>query len=111
MPFKIRLEIQFQINKLRMELIDIPILIDDIPQEISIDLQALIFCNQEILRILLQKIIPRSRDNYHPLHFTIHFRRMLIGIWRMSTENPSILFLKVSIDVKLLQQAIGNFFL
>ena len=38
MSFKIRLEIQFQINKLRMELIDISILIDDIPQEISIDL-------------------------------------------------------------------------
>ena len=38
MPFKIRLEIQFQINKLRMELIDIPILIYDIPQEIPIDL-------------------------------------------------------------------------
>ena len=38
MSFKIRLEIQFQINKLRMELIDIPILIDDIPQEIPIDL-------------------------------------------------------------------------
>ncbi len=38
MSFKIRLEIQFQINKLRMELIDIPILIYDIPQEIPIDL-------------------------------------------------------------------------
>jgi hypothetical protein len=36
---------------------------------------------------------------------------MLIGIWRMSTENPSILFLKVSIDIKLLQQTIRNFFL
>jgi hypothetical protein len=38
MSFKIRLEIQFQINKLRMELIDIPILIYDISQEIPIDL-------------------------------------------------------------------------
>ena len=38
MSFKIRLEILFQINKLRMELIDIPILIYDIPQEIPIDL-------------------------------------------------------------------------